>query len=123
MSFESDVRAFADKVRQRSLDIVTETSLEVQRSIKFGSELTGAPGQPVDTGNLRESFILERTGPLTAQVTSNVVYGPIIEEGISDSGTPITFKSAVGGAHSIALTRAGWQNIVDAVAVRVVPQS
>ena len=128
----SELGQFAQEVARRSRDIVTVSHIEARRSLVEGSELTGAPGQPVDTGNLASSFIDERPGPLEARTTTNVEYAEAVEDGVqapyvNANGTvvtprPMVFKSAVGGAHSLALTRAGWQNIVDAVAQSVVPQ-
>lgn len=130
MTFSGDLAKFADKVRGNLVEIVTEGGVEVQRSVVEGSELTGAPGQPVDTGNLKGSFIPERTGDLEWQTTTNVEYAPAIEAGIQQpyttadgqSVTPkaMTLRSKVGGFGSVALTRAGWQKIVDHVVPKVV---
>jgi hypothetical protein len=117
MSFESDLRRFALKVEGRCKDFVTQASVEVQRSIVEGSEITAAPGQPVDTGALRASWTPERISDLEWQTTTNLDYAPGIEDAIGPNG-PITQRSEVGGFHSVALTRGGWVNIVDVVAER-----
>lgn len=85
---------------------------ETQRSVQEGSSLTGAPGQPVDEGTLRGSFILEHIRRLLSQITTGLEYAPGIEEGIGPHG-PITLRSAVGGFHSVGLTILGNQRIVD----------
>jgi hypothetical protein len=121
--FYDEVRAFADKVRRRAIDTVTEASVQVQESVTVGSPVTGAPGQPVDTGALKTSFIPERLSELEWQTTTNLEYATAIEEGVQApyvraNGTlvtprPIVFRSAVGGAHSVALTRAAWPQVVE----------
>jgi hypothetical protein len=123
MSFTDEVRVFALKVEVKSKDVITEAGVEVQRSLVEGSEITGAPGQPVDTGALRASFVPERLGDYEWQITTNLVYAPSVEDGVqapyvTARGTTVTplpmrFRSAVGGAHSLALTRASWESIVE----------
>lgn len=123
MSYTSDIDRFTLKLKSRIADVVTDAALEVQNSIKFGSALTGAPGQPVGQypqgsgkvgGNLRESFHLTREDKYHATVATKVVYAKGIEEGISGAtGRPITIRSTVGGIGSIKMVRAAWQRIVD----------
>ncbi len=83
---------------------------EVSNSIKFGSALTGAPGQPVDTGNLRDSWTAHFRGPTRAIVATNVEYARSIEDGRSyaHAGRPIQLRSGVGGFHSVKMTRANY---------------
>lgn len=110
MSFASQIQAFtlkADKLVQKAF---VDSVGEVQRSVVEGSEITGAPGQPVDTGFLKNSFIGEFTSATEWQITTNTEYAPFIED---KQGA---FVSPTGGAHSVKLTRAGWQKIVDKVA-------
>lgn len=123
MSFSEDLGAFADKVERRLVDTVTEAGVQCQASIVDGSPLTGAPGQPRDTGHLAGSFVPERISDLEWQTTTNVEYAPAVEEGqqapyVTARGKlvtprPMQFQSAVGGAHSVALTRAAWQNVAN----------
>lgn len=126
MSFDRDVAAWVEKVKRNAKSIHLNTVSEVQNGIQDGSAITGAPGQPVDTGNLRASWTVEHESDLQALVFTNVAYAESIEEGQQKSykhyisgktvvPRPIVFKSAVGGAHSVALTRAGWAALVDAV--------
>jgi hypothetical protein len=129
MSFTDEVRVFALKVDAKSKDVITEAGVEVQRSLVEGSEITGAPGQPVDTGFLRSSFIPERISEFEWQTTTNVSYAPVIEYGIREAfdprgeGRPYHLrgsgKSLVGGSHSVALTRASWARIADVATARV----
>lgn len=120
MSFTTDLQAFARKVEKRNRDIFVGVSTAVHDSVVEGSPLTGAPGQPVDTGNLRASWILRFLARWLSRTSTNVEYAPPIEEGIGPHG-PMTLRSAVGGFHSVKLTRAGFQNIVDNVAREVAP--
>lgn len=119
MSFTSDIRAFALKVEQRQRDIFVGCATEVHRSVVEGSAVTGAPGQPVDTGALRASWNLRFESEHSALTSTNLVYAPIIEEGRGPHG-PITIRSQVGGTNSVALTRAGWQATANHVTARVV---
>lgn len=110
-------------------DVFTGVAQEAQRSIVEGSELTGSPGQPVDTQKLQGSWQLVYDSPNVAVIGTNVEYAESIEDGqqapyTKKNGThvtpgPITFRSAVGGAHSVKLTVAGMDRIVDAVKSRV----
>lgn len=94
---------------------------EAQRSIVEGSELTGAPGQPVDTGFLKGSWQAVFESPNVAVIGTNAEYAESIEDGLSyaHGGTPMTLRSDVGGFHSVALTVAGFDRIVEAVKARV----
>ncbi len=104
-------------------DVFVDVTREVKRSLVEGSEITGAPGQPVRTGNLKNSFVDEFTSPETWEVTTNVEYAPHIEAGGNDRGpfdpSRGDPRSEVGGYHSAALTVAGFDRLVDVVAARV----
>jgi len=80
-----------------------------ERSIKFGSATTGAPGQPVRSGNLLRSFHQE--GSKSAQdifIVSRISYANIIENNFRRA----TLRSAVGGFHSVKITRVNFRWIV-----------
>ncbi len=108
MSFANDLNRFATKVEKRSRAIHQISTEEVQRSVVEGSSITGAPGQPVQSGNLKGSYVPVFEGPFLWRTSSAVIYAPVIEEGFG-----MTLRSTVGGFHSIKLTRGGWQRIVD----------
>lgn len=118
MSFREDLKRFSVKVQTRNRDIFVGMTEEVQRSVVEGSEITNSPGQPVDTGALKASWIPEFTSPTEWQTSTNLVYAPVIEAGVGANG-PLTLRSQVGGFHSVALTVAGAQAIADHVAKRV----
>ena len=121
MSFGQDLRRFQEKVEFRTHEVFVETASEVHSGIQNGSPITGAPGQPVDTGNLKASWQLRFEDRDHAVIQTNVAYAESIEDGISyaHGGAPLTLRSSVGGFHSVALTRAGIQRIVDAVTRRL----
>jgi hypothetical protein len=105
-SFTDGLDRFAMKLDARNQRVFVGCATEVQRSVVFGSEITGAPGQPVDTGNLRDSWIPEFTSPTTWQTTTKVLYAPIIEHNIRGA----TFRNH--GPHAVELTRVGFPRIV-----------
>lgn len=118
MSWDPPLSTFDQKNRERVRRVFVRASEEVLRSVQTGSELTGAPGQPVDTGNLRASWNLQFESESESLISTNVEYAQPIEEGVGPHG-PLTLRSAVGGFHSVQLTAAGFDRIVDAVAREV----
>jgi hypothetical protein len=91
------------------------------QSVKFGTEtvggqLTGAPGQPVDTGNLRNSWLLTQEGPVRWRVSTNVEYAPFVEDGIGRWGA-VRYgqKNGIGGSHSVKKTILGFPRILEYV--------
>jgi hypothetical protein len=78
-------------------------------SITVGSDITGAPGQPVKTGTLLDSWrILEQDEGQKILIVSNVLYAPIIEDNLRGA----TLRSTVGGFHSVKLTKNAFEAIV-----------
>lgn len=117
-SFGDQLREWTATVRAREQAVFVGVVEEVRRSIVEGSEITGAPGQPVDTGTLKASWIVDRPDATTATIATNVEYAPYIEDGGNSRG-PFTLRSAVGGFHSVAQTAANIDRIVDVVTARV----
>lgn len=114
--FADELRQWADETERDARAVFLGTVAELHRSVKTGSELTGAPGQPVDTGNLRQSWQAVFVAPDVAEIATNVVYAPGIEDGVSmKTGNPLTLRSPTGGFHSVALTVAGFDKVVDHV--------
>lgn len=95
----------------------------IHGSVTDGSALTGAPGQPVDTGNLKASWQQMFPEDWVGEVATVTEYAPAIEEGqqmpyTNRYGTyvepqPMTLRSSVGGFHSVKLTRSNWDRIVE----------
>lgn len=124
MSFSGDLRAFRIKVEQRAKDTLIEATTLAHESIVEGSEITGAPGQPVDTGFLKGSWQASFPDDVTGRVATNVIYARSIEEGVpvkTDFGVPRPpemestrrpgERSHVGGSHSFKLTIASWDRV------------
>lgn len=116
MSFDADLRRFEVKLERVTQAVFADVVAETARSVVDGSEITGAPGQPVDTGNLRASWQTRFVSPTLAEITTNVEYAPFVEDGVGNSG-PMRFKNH--GPHSVELTKAGFQRIADHVAKAV----
>ncbi len=119
MSFESDIERFIAKVERRRHEVFVNVATETLRSVQEGHPVTGAPGQPVDTGVLKASWHLEFESATTALISTNVIYAPNIEDLIGPYG-PIQIRSPVGGGHSVKLTRANFPRLVNTVARDVV---
>jgi hypothetical protein len=109
MTFRADMSRFTDKARGRERALFTNVVSATEDSIKRGSAVTGAPGQPVDTGNLLGSWTTQFEGRRVALVSTNVSYAPEIED--NERGAQL--RSEVGGFHSTKLTRAGFERIVE----------
>lgn len=121
-TFRDQLRNFSVKLNNTTQEVFSSVVLETQRSIVDGSELTGAPGQPVDTGALKSSWQAQFESPTRAVISTNIVYAPYIEDGGNSYG-PFTLRSAVGGFHSAALTVAGFDRIVEFVTAQVSARS
>lgn len=115
--FREQLRQFTVTLATRERAVFTGVVLETQRSIVDGSELTGAPGQPVKTGALKASWQSHLEGATTAIISTNIQYAPYIEDGGNSRG-PFTFRHG-GGAHSVALTATNFDRIVKDVTARV----
>jgi len=127
-NWEAKIAEMNVKIPRRLNDIHINCTEQVLDGIKRGSPTTGAPGQPVDTGNLINSWDSKFIKRLLSRVSTNVEYAEIVEEGgftaaSSRSGgmsANWTQRSKVGGPHSVKLTRSGWQRIVDKAVKEVV---
>jgi hypothetical protein len=128
--------AFADSLRRSVLAIehleagvFANVVSAVHESVVEGSLVTGAPGQPVGQygpgyhpgkvgGTLKNSWQTTFVAPDVAEVSTNIVYAPSIEDGLSyaHGGTPMRLRSTVGGFHSVLLTRLGFGRLVRAAA-------
>lgn len=104
MSFRDEFRAQREqKVTVPTREVLVDVAAAMHDSIVNGSSVTGAPGQPVDTGNLKASWQLESVSPESARITTNVAYARVIEDGVGRHG-PLTLRSTVGGFHSVEKT-------------------
>jgi hypothetical protein len=119
--FRNQLLGFSVKIQRMERDVFVGVTEEVHKSIVEGSPITGAAGQPVDTGALRASWTPAFLDANTWQDTTHLVYAPSLEDGVSyaHGGTPLTLRSATGGFHSVKATRVGFGRIVDYVVARV----
>jgi hypothetical protein len=112
------IKTWTRKVDTRSTAFFAGVVDKTHESIQLGSVLTGSPGQPVRYGTLRNSWIKSFPSVTLAEIVTNVIYAPDIEDGMRN-GKPLTLRSQVGGFHSVALTRAGFDRIVAAQAAEM----
>lgn len=82
MSYADEVRRWQVKVEAKPKEVLAALVPALKASIVEGSPLTGAPGQPVDTGALRNSW-QEVFAPdfSSATIGTNLNYAPVIEYG------------------------------------------
>jgi hypothetical protein len=113
MSFSDEMAALAEDINRENntlLDRVSDTMLE---SIVNGSELTGAPGQPIAEGDVPNAGKLwgswRKTAPsdTTRELSTDVDYAIEVED------NPRNLQFSRGGAHSVKLTLAGFDRIVE----------
>ncbi len=115
MTYKDDLRAHRRNVRRQLEEVFLIATEEVGHSVVEGSAITGAPGQPVDTGELKGSWIERYVDRFIYRLTTDKIYAPFIE------GGNYVQRSVVGGPHSVRLTRTGWPRIVEDAARRVGP--
>lgn len=106
MSFREDWARASQRALARQRAVFVNTASHAYESIVNGSAITGAPGQPVDTGFLRASWQLVFVDKDTARISTSCAYAPFVEDNVRG----VTFKNH--GPHSVKLTRAGFGRIV-----------
>lgn len=122
--FGDDLQKFTAKVEGLTAAAASRAADLVFESVVLGSPLTGAPGQPVDTGNLRASWQQRSAGPMAYEIITATPYAPNVEDGVGSKGQPVVYgaggngRSVVGGSHSVKLTVAGWSRILEHVAAQ-----
>jgi hypothetical protein len=113
--FRNQLLGFSVKIQRMERDVFVGVTEEVHKSIVEGSPITGAAGQPVDTGALRASWTPAFLDANTWQDTTHLIYAPVIEDNLRGA----TLRSSVGGFHSVRYTRVGFSRIVDYVVQKV----
>jgi hypothetical protein len=119
MSFTGSIQTFALKTPQRIRAVHVISAVEIQRSVKFGSELTGAPEMPVApndfprAGALKASITLTYPDENTALIYTTKPYAPDVEDNVKGH------QFNTGGPHGWKLTQAAFPRIVETVAKRV----
>ena len=109
MAYNGGIATHSRKVQVRHRQVFGGLAGELGRSIRDGSELTGAPGQPRKTSNLYFSWIDRFTAPFRWEIAPNVEYAPYVEENVRG----VRFRN--GGPHSVKLTILGANRVLAAV--------
>jgi len=107
MSFSADLKRYRQKYQKRTRDVFHRVVDLLYESVVNGSGLTGAPGQPRDTGALALSWTVVYESPTRAVISSNSEYAIVIE----DNPRGVTFQNH--GPHSVKLSRAAFAAIVE----------
>lgn len=108
MSFLDDLNAFNALVQRRRQFVARECVRLAFESIVEGSSITGAPGQPVgETGETRDSWRELQESPTSTLIVSDHPNAQIVEDNVGG----VVYVNH--GPHSVKLTIAGWQRIVD----------
>lgn len=112
MAYNGGIATHSRKVQVRHQQVFGALTSELGRSVRDGSELTGAPGQPRKTSNLYFSWIDRFTAPFRWEIATNVKYATVIE----DNPRGVRFRN--GGPHSVKLTILGANRVLAAVLER-----
>jgi hypothetical protein len=114
VSAEGEIRRATQQVTAMTQEVYTRVVLQVQHSIQYGSPVTGAPGQPVDTAALLGSWGHEFETPTRAFITTSKEYAEAVDDGIGPHG-PVVYgaKNGIGGSGSVKQTAANMQKLVD----------
>lgn len=115
----SDMREILIDFQRTSDALFANACSAALDSIQNGSAVTGAPGQPVDTGALKASWQLVFEGADHATIGTNLVYALPIEDGVGPHGD-LRLRSTVGGFHSVKQTVAGFPRLCEAEAAKAV---
>ena len=114
---------------RRHCEVYSQDHRETKAHILWCCEWTShehrpsSPGQPVAKkfgGTLKNSWQLEFPELFLAATSTPIIYARGIEEQVDPrSGNQLTLRSEVGGFHSVKLTRAGFQKLVNKAAREV----
>jgi hypothetical protein len=117
--FDRGLNVFQKKLAAFDADLLPELGALMHQSITVGSRLTGAPGQPVDQGDLLHSWSVSFPSATSVQVSSDSPYARPNEDGVRGGGKPYIQRSPRGGRHSVRLTRRGLDKLVEQAAKNV----
>lgn len=79
VGFADALRSFGIRTQAETQQILEASAVAVHESIVHGSAITGAPGQPVDTGELRDSWTVKRISSTAFEISTNSPYARAIE--------------------------------------------
>ena len=109
MSFANDMERFLSKLHNRKEVLIHNVVQQAFISIRDGSAITGAPGQPVDEGVLIKSWRIVQVSRYVFRITTDDEPKASI---IEDNRRGATLRSKVSGFHSVKLTRLGFRRIL-----------
>jgi hypothetical protein len=119
--FRRQIDKFIKLVHDREALLYKRVLKHVRKSILDGSPITGAPGQPQQSGDLYRSWMDEGSEEARyVKFISRLFYAKIIEDNFRGA----QLRSKVGGFHSVKLTRNAFLAIVRyelAIVKRAVP--
>ncbi len=107
MSFTDDIARFKFTVASAQGAVLTRVGELATESVVDGLALTGAPGQPRDTGALAASWQTTRPSATEVLIATNLDYAPHVEDNVRG----VTFKNH--GPHSVKLTVLNMDRIVE----------
>lgn len=113
-AFAAYLERFGQVLSERNVAVLDEATALAMDSIVDGSPLTGAPGQPVDTAELRDSWTAVPEGPATRLIKSDAIHALAVEYNWGG----VSYQNH--GPHSRALTVHGFPRILDAAVRQVV---
>jgi hypothetical protein len=114
MGFLDEIRAHNANVERKLALVQDGVDAEVFRSVVDGSEITGAPGQPIGfTGKMHDSWKKDDESPTETLIWTDDGGAPAVEGNWGN----VHFKNH--GPYSLAQTIAGFQHIVDIVGQKV----
>jgi hypothetical protein len=118
-TFGDQLHQFAKNTGAKANAVFVASNVELEKSIKFGSALTGAPPLPVAipkyfrAGALRDSVTTRYIDDNTAIIFTTKWYAPNVEFNTENH----TFSS--GAPHGWGLTIAAFSRVVDHTAARI----
>lgn len=111
--FRVGLDRFKVTTKTRAQIVFDGASRAALASIRLGSPITGAPGQPVDSEDLLKSWRMEPESPTVNVIFTDSPYAQSNEDGIArPGGGPYILRSKRGGRHSVKLTIMGFPRIV-----------
>ena len=108
MSYDGGIARHTTLTTQRYRALFTGVTVDVGNSVRYGSPVTGAPGQPVRTGNLLRGWQDQFVGAWLWVLKTNVEYARDVEDNVRG----VAFRNH--GPHSVALTVQGFPRLVSA---------
>lgn len=115
--FADQLDGFASLLNDRQAMVFGAVVDHTRASIVEGSPVTGSPGQPVDTGELRDSWKVRYERPGVAVIASDAPHALAVEINVRG----ITYSNH--GPHSVALTRAGFATLAKRVARNIIARA